>query len=80
MEVAVAGWGKGAARAVLQTWEDAHPVEPEPEARSRRLGGSAPNQNGAQSYSHTYPPEESRSSLLSLRGYVCELEWVAMIG
>ena len=45
----------------------------------RRLGGSAPNQNGAQSYSHTYPPEESRSFVLSLRGYVCEHEWVHMI-
>ena len=52
----------------------------ENQIRSRRLGGSAPNQNGAQSYSHTYPSEESRSFVLSLRGYVCEHEWVHMIG
>ena len=51
-------------------WRVAHTVTVVPSA----------NQNLAETKSHTYPPEESRSSLLSLRGYVCELEWVAMIG
>ena len=31
LELALVGWGKGAAMSVLQAWEDAHPAEPEPE-------------------------------------------------